>query len=131
MQDNDLSEEVGSKERFLGVVSYLLFWISGAIILLVEKKNKFIRFHAMQSVITFGTFTVIFLILSGIDWLTVLLKLWNYTGFIILFRLLDWLLIASFSLAVLVFVLLVFKAAQGEIYKLPIIGDLAEERVYF
>lgn len=130
MQD-DLTGEIGFKERFLGVISYLLFWISGAIILLVEKKNKFIRFHALQSVFTFGIFTVIFLLLSGIDWLTVLFNLWNYSGFGIVFMLLDWLLKATLFLFVLVFVLLVIKAAQGEVFKLPIIGDLAEERVYF
>ncbi|NLI70532.1 MAG: DUF4870 domain-containing protein [Firmicutes bacterium] len=129
MQGNDQAEKIGSRERFWGVVSYLLGWISGAIILLVEKKNKFIRFHAMQSVMTFGTFTVLFLILAGIDHLTVALELWNYAGFLILLKFLDWLLIILFYLALLVLVIFVFKAGQGEAFKLPIIGDLAEERV--
>lgn len=129
MRSNDRSEKIGSRERFWGAVSYLLGWISGAIILLVERKDRFIRFHAMQSVMTFGTLTVFFLILAGIDHLTVALELWNYAGFLILLKILDWLLIILFYLALLVLVVLVFKAGQGETFKMPIIGDLAEERV--
>ena len=45
-------------------LSYVLGWITGLIFFLSEKQNKFVRFHAMQSIITFGSLTVLFMVPS-------------------------------------------------------------------
>ena len=37
-----------------GLLCYVGGWISGVIFLLLEQKNKFVRFHAIQSIIVFG-----------------------------------------------------------------------------
>ncbi len=54
----DLSENVEA------ALSYLLLWLSGILFLVLEKKNKFVKFHAMQSVITFLPLTIISWFLS-------------------------------------------------------------------
>lgn len=98
-------------ENLLGAVAYLGAFITGIILLLVEKQSKFVRFHAMQSTILFG----------GIFVANVAL------GFI---PLLGWL--AGLLLSLLGFVLWIvcmWKAFQGETYKVPYVGEMAEKQL--
>jgi uncharacterized membrane protein len=44
-------------------LAYLLIWVSGLILLLVEKDNRHVRFHAAQSVLIFGGITVLGMLL--------------------------------------------------------------------
>lgn len=98
-------------ENMMGAVAYLLGFITGIVILLVEKKSRFVRFHAMQSSILFGGLFILNIVLGFIPLLGWL------TGFI--------LSLAAFGL----WILLMWKAFQGEMYKLPYIGDLAEKQL--
>ena len=98
-----------------GLLCYVLGWITGLVFILIEKENKFVRFHAMQSIVTFGAFSVLwipFYIFSRLDILAILFG------------------ILQAIIGVLVFVLwivLMIKAYQGERFKLPIAGDIAEK----
>jgi hypothetical protein len=42
------------ESNIAGLLCYLAGWITGIIFLVIEQKNKFVRFHAMQSIVTFG-----------------------------------------------------------------------------
>jgi uncharacterized membrane protein len=89
---------------------YVLGWLSGLIFLLVEKEDKEVRFHAMQSIVVFG----------GINLLHVVLVT----------SLLGVPLIPILGIVMLaLWVLLMIKGFQGEQYKLPFFGDLAEKWV--
>lgn len=98
-------------ENLMGAASYLLGFITGIVFLLIEKESKFVRFHAMQSTILFGGIFVANIAL----------------GFI---PILGWLvgLILSFA-AFILWIVLMWKAFQGEMYKLPWVGDLAEQQL--
>jgi uncharacterized membrane protein len=100
-----------SNENLLAAASYLLGFVTGIIILLVEKQNKFVRFHAMQSTILFGGIFVINIFL----------------GFI---PILGWLtgLLLSF-IAFILWIVLMWKSFQGEMYKVPYVGELAEKQL--
>ena len=100
-----------SNENLLAAASYLLGFVTGIIILLVEKQNKFVRFHAMQSTILFGGIFVVNIVL----------------GFI---PILGWLvgLLLSFA-AFILWIVLMWKSFQGEMYKVPYVGDLAEKQL--
>lgn len=95
----------------MGAAAYLLGFITGIVLLLVEKESKFVRFHAMQSTILFGGIFVVNIIL----------------GFI---PILGWLagLFLSFA-AFIMWIVLMWKAFQGEMYKVPKIGDLALQQL--
>jgi len=45
-------------------LSYLVGFVTGVIFLLVEKENKFVRFHAMQSTILFAGIVAIDILLQ-------------------------------------------------------------------
>ena len=48
----------GLTENVAGLLCYVLAWVTGLIFILIENENKFVRFHAMQSIIVFGVLTV-------------------------------------------------------------------------
>jgi len=95
-----------------GLLSYVLGWITGLIFFLLEEKDEYVRFHAVQSIIIFGAITV-FSIVFGILFLV------PFIGPILG----GFLWIASVAL----WIILMVKAYQGERFKLPIAGDLAEK----
>ena len=99
---------MGLEENIAGLLSYVLGWVTGLVFFLIEKDNKFVRFHAMQSIITFGSLTVIGVILS-----------WIPFGWVI-----SWLVSI---LALVLWIVLIVKAYQGQKFKLPIAGDMAEK----
>ena len=94
-----------------GLLCYLFGWISGVVFLVMEQKNKWIRFHAAQSIIVFGFLCIISLITYVFWWLP----------------LLHWILISIIWICgFILWVLLMYKAYQGEYFKLPLVGDFAE-----
>ncbi len=107
MSETKGKTSTGMEQNLEGLLCYVLGWITGIIFLLLEKENKFVRFHAIQSIVVFGAYTVIAIILSFIP----------VVGWII-----------SSLLGILAFILwivLMVKAYQGQMYKLPIAGDIA------
>ena len=99
----------GLEENVAGLLCYVLGWISGIVFLLIEPQNKFVRFHAFQSIIVFGALTVIGIILG---WIPVV-------GIVI-----GWII---WILGIILWIVLMVKAYQGGRYKLPVSGNLAEK----
>ena len=96
-------------------LSYLFGWITGLIFFLVEKQNRFVRFHAMQSILFFGGLTVISIILGFIG---------GFAGIGLLTGLLTWLVdVVGF----VGWIILLINGFQGKYFKLPIVGDYAEK----
>jgi len=96
-------------------LSYLFGWITGLIFFLVEKQNRFVRFHAMQSILFFGGLTVISIILGFIG---------GFAGIGLLTGLLTWLVdVVGF----VGWIVLLINGFQGKYFKLPIVGDYAEK----
>lgn len=107
----------GMSDNVAGMLAY--FTMIPAIIFLVMEpynRNRFIRFHSFQSLFFAVAWTVlwiglsIFLHIPFLGWLSVLI--WP----------LVWL--AGF----IIWIVLVLKANQGKMYKLPVIGDMAEKQ---
>jgi uncharacterized membrane protein len=124
MEAKDLGKtSTGIQANVAGLLSYVLGWVTGLIFFLIEKDNKFVRFHAMQSLITFGALTGVMIILNILMFILAVIRL----GVLIpLFGLIGTLL----GLAGLVlWIILMIKAYQGEYFKLPMIGDIAEKQV--
>ena len=102
---------MGLQSNIAGALAYFLGPITGILFLLIEKDNKFVRFHAMQSTLTFGGIFVLNIVL----------------GFI---PILGWIAGSLISLVSLIlWIFLMYKAFNNEEYELPIIGDLARKQV--
>lgn len=52
---------------------YVLGWLSGLIMILIEKENDTVRYHAAQSIVIFGSYTVLNMLLPFVPFLGALL----------------------------------------------------------
>lgn len=108
---------LGIDENVAGALCYVLLFITGIIFFLMEKDNKFVRFHAVQSIATFVPLMVVGWAITSIMYMS------PYT---------MWLSFMLSSLLMLVelilWLVLIMKAYQGEKFKLPIVGDFAEKQ---
>ena len=98
----------GLEPNIAGLLCYLGGWITGIVFLVIEQKNKFVRFHALQSIVTFGALTVASAFLSWIPFVG------GFFGAVI------------GILAFILWILLMVKAYQGELYRVPVAGYVAE-----
>lgn len=112
----------GLQENVAGLLCYLVGWISGLIFLLIDKR-PFVRFHGAQSIafnIAIVAVWVLFWIVTAI--LTFITAMMHFPiGFLTIF------FAPVVGLAIFAtWIFLMYKAYQGEKYKLPIIGNLVE-----
>jgi len=106
MQETGQSS-TGLDENVAGLLCYLLGFITGIVFLVVEKKSRFVKFHAMQSTITFLSLFVISVVLGWIPIIGLLVyPIW--------------------ILSLILWLVLMIKALQGKRYSLPIVGKMAE-----
>jgi uncharacterized membrane protein len=99
------------EENLAGALCYVLGWLTGIIFLVLEKENRFVRFHAMQSLVTFLALFVISITVGMIP-------------------LIGWIIsILLTPVGVILWLILMYKAYQGEMYKLPVIGDFVEKQL--
>jgi len=102
--DEKEKSSTGLDENVAAFLCYLFGFITGIVFLVVEKKSSFVKFHAMQSTITFLGLFVISLILGWVPIIGVLILV----------------------LSLILWLFLMIKALQGKRYSLPIVGKMAE-----
>ena len=102
---------LGTTQNIAGLLTYILFWASGIVFLLVEKDNKFVRFHAMQSIVIFVPLTVASVV----------------AGFLPVF---GGLVVVLVNIAIIgIWLLMMFQAFQNKWYKFPYAGEYAETQL--
>lgn len=125
----------GLDPKVAAALSYI--WIVGLIFYFIEKENRFVRFHALQSVLFGIANSVILVVLMVVAFiLTIVMGIGGAMvggGLGLIVSLLGWLVWLLFFLVILaLFLGLIFaavKAYQGQKFKLPIIGNMAEKIV--
>ena len=100
----------GLAPNVAGLLCYVGWWISGIVFVVLEKKSTFVRFHAWQSIVTFGVLTVVQIAIAVIP----------FVGWIL--SPLVWIL------SVVLWILLMVQAGSGKMWKLPWVGNWAEKQ---
>ena len=106
----------GLDENVAGLLCYVGGWITGLIFFVLEKDSKFVKFHALQSLVVFAAFTVV----------CTVLQIFTQIPFIGL--LISIVLGLLGLLAFILWIILMLKAYQHELFKLPWSGDFAEKQ---
>ena len=100
---------LGLNENIGGLLAYAFGAVSGLLLYLLEKENKTIRFHALQSLIVFG-------------------GLWVLSMFVGVIPVVGWIVaVLLMPISLILWVYLMISAYQGKKPKLPIAGKIAEE----
>ena len=105
------AQQGGLSETAAGAIAYLTI-IPAIIFLVMEPYNRssFVRFHSWQSIFLGVTAAIVHTILAVIP-------------------IIGWLLLLPVSLAFLaLWILVIVKASRGERYKIPFIGNFAEQQ---
>ncbi len=108
----------GLAPNVAGALSYLIAPLTGILFLVIEKSNSYVRFHAMQSTVV------------GVAWIV----LWIAVSVLAMIPVLGW--IAGFLLTIvlgfggfILWLLLMWKAFQGQEWELPWAGQLARKQL--
>ncbi len=104
----------GMNSQMGGFICYLGFFITGIIFYLLEKEDRYIRFHALQSIVTF----------SSIALLLLFIRL-PFGGA----RVLDIMYTLVLLAGLVLWVMLMLKAYQGDEFELPLVGEWVKERI--
>jgi uncharacterized membrane protein len=110
------SPTAGMEENVAGLLCYVLGWVTGLIFFLIDKR-PFVRFHAAQSIgLSIGLIVVYIIVGFAFGMLS-----FAHLGILAL-ALYPILGLVVFAL----WIFMMYKAYQHEKFKLPLIGDLAE-----
>jgi uncharacterized membrane protein len=112
--------ETGLQENVAGALCYSLGWITGLIFFFVDKR-PYVRFHAAQSIVVFGALTILSEVFSSFFGFSLVTGGW--TSFSLGFAL--WHLLHL--VALILWILLMIKAYQGERFRVPIAADFADK----
>ncbi len=111
---------MGMDANIAAGLSYIAGWITGLVFFFMEKQNRFVRFHAMQSILFSVTLIAFYILIDVVSFALAIASipfvglLLSGAGF----------LVALGTLVVWIFLLI--NAFQGKYFKLPVLGDYAE-----
>ena len=107
----------GMSQNLAGALCYVLGLITGILFLVLApyNQNKFVRFHAFQSIFFHAAWIVLWIA----ETMMAFVLPWYLMSLI-------GMLLALGGLAI--WLILMFKAYNNEMFKLPIVGDLAEKQ---
>lgn len=105
------STSTGLRPNVAAALAYVFGWLSGIVMLMLERENRFVRFHALQSILVFAPLTALAVGLAFIP----------VVGWI-----LDTVIVVG---AFLAWVSLIMGAATGRTCSVPVAGAIAEQQV--
>ena len=108
----------GMNARTEALVSYLLWWFTGIIFFVIERKNRFVRFHAAQSFLFFGSVSIVLTILHFLSIIPIL-------G-LLLAAPLAIITTIIYVLAVAIWLFMMFQSYRGVYFRLPIFSGYAD-----
>jgi uncharacterized membrane protein len=112
------STSTGVEPNVAAALSYILGLITGIVFLVLEKDNRYVRFHAAQSIVV-SVFIVIASI--GVSMVSGVLALIPIIGWAVVLLLTMGLAVGTFVL----WLLLMWRAFNGEEWELPVAGEMA------
>ncbi len=108
---------LGMDENVAALLSIIVAPITSIIFYMMEKESKFVKFHAMQSLLVYAGIIV----LNIVGGILALIPIIGILIGIVLF-------LANLASAVL-WVMLLIKAYQGEWFEIPVIGGIALQQI--
>jgi uncharacterized membrane protein len=112
----DTAPPLGPDPRVASTAAYAAWWVSGALVYLVERDRPAVRFHAMQAVVAFGTIWLAWMTCWVGSFVALLV---SSAGFFLLQRLAGGVLIAG----LIVWAVCLWQAAHGVEIRLPVFAD--------
>lgn len=110
----------GVDARLSSVLCYAGWWVTGLVFLFAERRHQGVRFHAAQSIVIFGALSIALLFCGGA----------SAVAFFVAVPTFQMLQLAGNVLwiaAVVLWLVLLLKTWRGELWRVPLAGDLASK----
>jgi uncharacterized membrane protein len=107
----EAESSTGLSANVAGLLCYVAGWITGIVFIILEQKSIFVKFHAWQSIMTFGILTAAYIIFRWIP----------FIGWVIS--------ILIYILMAILWIILIIQAGAGKMWKVPWAGDWAEKQI--
>ncbi|MBE0430542.1 MAG: zinc-ribbon domain-containing protein [Dehalococcoidia bacterium] len=119
----EAESSTGMSANVAGLLCYVVGWITGIVFVLLEKKSTFVKFHAWQSIMTFGVLMVAQIVFSGI---IVAIGIRTLSpGLVIFAGVISWII---WVVTVILWIVLMIMAGTGRMWKVPGAGNWAEKQ---
>jgi uncharacterized membrane protein len=116
----DLVSSTGLPSRTAAALAYGGWWVTGLIIWFLERRDRFARFHAAQSVVTFGALSVLIFFFGFLGTASLSFLPSAFTALV-------GAMISVWVLAVALWAVSLWKAVKGEDWRIPLAAQLAEK----
>lgn len=114
-----MQSSTGLSSRAAAALAYSGWWLTGAIIWFIERRDAHVRFHAAQATVTFG-FIAVFMMLCAA------LAIASLSFLPAVFSLFAWLAAAAWAAGAVLWAMSMWKAFSGDEWRIPIAADWAE-----
>jgi len=115
----DLVSSTGLSSRTAAALAYGGWWVTGLIIWLLERQDRFARFHAAQSVVAFGAIAVVILFFG-------VLAAASLSFVPSAFSVLVGVMVFAWVLGVALWMVSLWKATHGEEWRIPGASQMAD-----
>jgi len=109
----------GLQPRVAAMLAYGGWWVTGALFWWIERRDAYVRFHAAQALVAFGTAAAV---IAGFGVLAVA----SLEALPSAFSMFAWAAGAAWLAAVLVWVVAMWHAGRGDRWCIPLVGTLAK-----
>ena len=121
MEDEPLSS-TGLSPRVAAPLAYLGWWVTGAIFWFVERQDRRVRFHAAQAVTTFGLVAVLVVLFGTLAVASLSFMPAAFSPFLRAAA-------VVWAAGLLLWIAVMWKAANGDAFRIPLAADLADRLV--
>lgn len=109
----------GLPPRLAAALAYAGWWLTGALLWLVERRDPFVRFHAAQSLVVFGVAAIVIAAFIGLALVALQFLPSAFSMFLGAAG-------VTAVAAVLLWIVAVAQALRGVRWRIPLLGSLAE-----
>ena len=114
-----MDSSTGLPPRLAAALAYAGWWVTGALLWLVERRDPFVRFHAAQSLVVFGVAAIVIVAFAALALVALQFVPSAFSMFLAAAG-------VSAVAAVLLWIAAVAQALRGVRWKIPVLGGLAE-----
>ena len=112
----------GLAPRTAATLAYSAWWITGLIFWVLEREDRFVRFHAAQALTAFGGISLLVVLFGGLAGLSL-------SFMPTAFRVLIAAALVTWVGGVLLWLVAMWKAANGDAFRIPLAADWADRLV--
>jgi uncharacterized membrane protein len=114
-----MQSSTGLPSHTAAALAYSGWWLTGAILWFVERRDARVRFHAAQATLTFAAIAFFIMLCMG-------LALASLSFLPVLFSVFAWLGAGAWAGGVVLWVVVMWRALSGDEWRIPIAAEWAE-----